>query len=620
MLPFCFKHSCARKRFRSSYSNHNPPAVLLHILKQPALSAKAAGQGMDHLDSDDQSEMHNCKEDPWAPSYVKMQEDSDIFANCKSWQVKGRANRGDIFIPLCGPKVYDGCSMIPVFGGGAIQADFVQRVACTAINPNIVVIHIGKKAPKRTRTRSRRGAFCMHRESPFGARRFGNVCLVDTFRALGIKVPYRSDGPHWVLADGSHMLQPHGYTVKPVARVHSTSVGRFALCRGDHAVALKCHADGDVWMVDGKDSCRVEAKDLDSLLKGTKIFQVLPSNVRTSPQVNMPQRQQPKLPVAVCIQINKFLAPDQWPELIHTVAEGGPVTYPLFGAEGLADFLRPFMPGDVYVGARSAQEHEDTAASGGEELQNMQVASQELEYAEEIQDMEGVAGDADKSLPTRAAADVSLHEPLRGEQRFGIAGYLLGLRRESAGAATAPPDVSPSVPRTHAHFETFDDLSQATPVEKCMTVQIGNHDEPPEDLAALQGAELRQLRTKGDGACAVHACFGHANNTSSADEVACNEPRELLADILPADVRALLAQVRPEKQQEVRDMMAGVWSDALLPYVKPSGAVDEAGASPEERAFLQVVRKPSHMQLWRDIVHQLVTNESKKAALHKLKK
>ena len=141
-----------------------------------------------------------------------------------------------------------------------------------------------------------------------------------------------------------------------------------------------------------------------------------------------------------------------------------------------------------------------------------------------------------------------------------------------------------------------------------MTVQIGNHGEPPEDLSALQGAELRQLRARGDGACAVHSCFGDANKTSSAREVACSEPRELLADILPRDVPALLANVRLEKQQEVWDIIVGVWSDALRPYVKTSGAVNEAGASPEERAFLNVVRKPRNIQLWQDIVHQLVTN------------
>ena len=74
---------------------------------------------------------------------------------------------------------------------------------------------------------------------------------------------------------------------------------------------------------------------------------------------------------------------------------------------------------------------------------------------------------------------------------------------------------------------------------------------PPEDLAVLRGAELRQLRTRGDGACAVHACFGHASKTSSAREVTCSEPRQLLAEIVPQDFPALLAKVRPEKQEEV---------------------------------------------------------------------
>ena len=67
------------------------------------------------------------------------------------------------------------------------------------------------------------------------------------------------------------------------------------------------------------------------------------------------------------------------------------------------------------------------------------------------------------------AADENLHEPLP---------------KEIAGAATAPSDVSPCVPTTHAHFGTVDDLSQATPVDECITVQKGRHDKLPEDLAA----------------------------------------------------------------------------------------------------------------------------------------
>ena len=43
-----------------------------------------------------------------------------------------------------------------------------------------------------------------------GSDRKHNVCLVDTLRSLGRKVPYDRDGPFWALADGNTMLRPFG--------------------------------------------------------------------------------------------------------------------------------------------------------------------------------------------------------------------------------------------------------------------------------------------------------------------------------------------------------------------------------------------------------------------------
>ena len=64
-------------------------------------------------------------------------------------------------------------------------------------------------------------------------------CLVRAFRALGINVPYVRDGPHWVLAEGLEMLRPHGYTIKPIARICTLSLGRFVVCRGGNTTALR---------------------------------------------------------------------------------------------------------------------------------------------------------------------------------------------------------------------------------------------------------------------------------------------------------------------------------------------------------------------------------------------
>ena len=36
-------------------------------------------------------------------------------------------------------------------------------------------------------------------------------CLVDSFRAMGLKVPYIGDGPYYAVRDGMAMLLPLGY-------------------------------------------------------------------------------------------------------------------------------------------------------------------------------------------------------------------------------------------------------------------------------------------------------------------------------------------------------------------------------------------------------------------------
>lgn len=40
--------------------------------------------------------------------------------------------------------------------------------------------------------------------------RYTDVCLVDSIRALGLKVPYLRSGPLWALKDGNELLKPWG--------------------------------------------------------------------------------------------------------------------------------------------------------------------------------------------------------------------------------------------------------------------------------------------------------------------------------------------------------------------------------------------------------------------------
>ena len=99
-------------------------------------------------------------------------------------------------------------------------------------------------------------------------------CLVDSFHGLGFNVPYVCDGPFRVLEDGSKMLKLFGYIVKAVSRIYSTGPGRWVVCKGEHCFALRRKGEGNTWSIDGADRKRVAARDLDTLMKGTKIFQV----------------------------------------------------------------------------------------------------------------------------------------------------------------------------------------------------------------------------------------------------------------------------------------------------------------------------------------------------------
>ena len=86
-------------------------------------------------------------------------------------------------------------------------------------------------------------------------------------------MPYVRDGPHWVLADGLEMLRSRGYTIKPVARISSMSLGRFVVCRDGHGKALRRYEKDDTWIIDGKDRERAAEKDLDAHVGDTNIFE-----------------------------------------------------------------------------------------------------------------------------------------------------------------------------------------------------------------------------------------------------------------------------------------------------------------------------------------------------------
>ena len=77
--------------------------------------------------------LEDGREDVQAPAFIELLQDADVFANCKSWKVRYRAKAEDVFMPLSTSKLYDGYAMIPVFGGGAVQEDFVRPCPASVV-------------------------------------------------------------------------------------------------------------------------------------------------------------------------------------------------------------------------------------------------------------------------------------------------------------------------------------------------------------------------------------------------------------------------------------------------------------------------------------------------------
>ena len=77
------------------------------------------------------------RHDGRVPTFIELVKDASVFANCKSWKIKDHARKNDVFMPLCTPKHYGGYDMIPVFGGGAIQADLVRPCPAAVVGSSV---------------------------------------------------------------------------------------------------------------------------------------------------------------------------------------------------------------------------------------------------------------------------------------------------------------------------------------------------------------------------------------------------------------------------------------------------------------------------------------------------
>ena len=85
-------------------------------------------------------------------------------------------------------------------------------------------------------------------------------------------------------------------------------------------------------------------------------------------------------------------------------------------------------------------------------------------------------------------------------------------------------------------------------------------------LAEVIGQNCRELRTKGDGACAMHATFGWGDPTRH--ELRCEHPRRVLRAVLAQPLEIIRLRVRPGQMELVDAVVSSLWTDFVVPHVR----------------------------------------------------
>ena len=96
----------------------------------------------------------------------------------------------------------------------------------------------------------------------------------------------------------------------------------------------------------------------------------------------------------------------------------------------------------------------------------------------------------------------------------------------------------------------------------------------------LRGKLCKEIRTRGDGACSVHAVFGEANATTQS--LVCPRARTILRSILDKPLVRIRPSVRAHKQHLVDNVAGGLWSEFVVPHVNADGTVCRMAPNEEQ--------------------------------------
>ena len=123
----------------------------------------------------------------------------------------------------------------------------------------------------------------------------------------------------------------------------------------------------------------------------------------------------------------------------------------------------------------------------------------------------------------------------------------------------------------------------------------------PAEVRNLIGSSVRELRTRGDGACALHAAFAIPE---TSDALAVANPRRSLRATLGYPLETIRTRARGTQQHLVQTVLSALWEFALL-----YGANTDAARN-EEPLFLNHLHRSRD---WGRVVEAIAFHRERQA-------
>jgi hypothetical protein len=131
-------------------------------------------------------------------------------------------------------------------------------------------------------------------------------------------------------------------------------------------------------------------------------------------------------------------------------------------------------------------------------------------------------------------------------------------------------------------------------------LEFSGGDELDSWLSGIKGQACRELRTRADGACGIHATFGSCD--PERRELRYERPKELIQSLFAQSLGDIRCSVRPKHTGLVDSVASALWSDFVVPYVEDA----RLRRPNEEDMFLARLQLSS---VWEDVFRHVKRNQ-----------